>query len=239
MICAYFYKKDLPILSTLRLIPVEQILDIAENLDSYPIQKLNEVLLKIIFRNLEPDPSFNFWEEIQKVNKVKKLLSFKKLVVKKFMFGRVHAIRKIKKLKILLEKLKKEEVLKEAYKPSQSQEDPNNLEPQSVKNSQEEQKNLDMAAHVPQATEFLKLHSNLIVIFQDKVFMLVLREIYNMNANVEIFRNLTNILPDKTLEMVAKIWFGSRKGNDPFIYKMLSSHLNEGGATNRSISMTF
>ena len=234
MICAYFHKKDLPILSILRLIPVDQILDIAENIDSYPILKLNEVFMKIIFKEIEPNPLFNFRDEIQKVNEFNKLLSFKKLVVKKFVFGRVHAIRKIKKLRNILERLKKEEAVKSSQE-KQSLGGLNQSQGKTEAKSGEGQTKLNMVAHVPLAREFVKTHSNLLVILQDKVFILVLREIYNMNANVEIYRNLTNILPDKSIELLAKVMFRSRKGNAPFLYKMLSTHSNEEGKESKHI----
>ena len=229
MICAYFHKQELPLLTSVRLIPVDQILFIAENIDSLPILKLNEVLLRVLFKDLQPTPLFNIREEIQKVSTLTKVISFKKIHIKKFIFGIVHTTKKVKRFRKCLERLKKEDAIK-AQKN----------EVNSLKNEQDSVKHSDAfsavseqsiyrRANLPATMRYIKESSHIFVILQDKVFMLVLREIYNMHTNVEIYRNLVNAVPEHSLELMARSFMETRKGSPSVIFGQLGGEFNMSG----------
>ena len=253
MICAYFHKKDLPILSTLRLIPVEQILDVAENHNSYPILKLNEVLVRIIFKEIEPKPLFSFREEIKKIKSLVKLVSFKRMIFKKMMVGRIHAMRKIKKLRNILERVKKEEAVKVSKKTQSVDPQSTNLndqekpsQPPTIPSTGPSKKAiLNLPTNSPfgpnllnqskkilmnkmhDVKNFMEENSNILVIFLDQVFIIVLREIQDMNSHLDIYRNLIKSVSEETLELMIKAFLQMQKGKQPAVLKLIGNHLKD------------
>ena len=229
MVCAYFFKKELPILSALRLIPVDQILDIVENIDSYPIKKLNEVLVRIIFKDIEPTPLFNFRQEIQKVNSLVKLVSFKKLIFKKMMFGRVHALKKVKELRDLVEKVNKNN---QALKASESFQNLDLLPPENSNENDsvsQESQNEALREKFNSVKHFMKDNSNFLVFFIDKGFMIVLREISNMKSHLDIYKNLVKMVPEPTLEKMVEAFILCLKGRHSSFNKTINTHLTDPG----------
>ena len=235
IVCAYFHNNDLPILSALRLVPVDQILDIAENFDSYPFLKLNEVLVRIIFKDIEPTPLFSFREEMKKVKSLVKLVSFKKLIFKKMMTGRVHALKKIKKLRDIAEKVKK----KLAMKASKIE---NNLEsqPEGMINenrtepSDQNQNNQNTNPPMSQIQTFMKNNSHLLVFFIDKAFILVLREISNMKSNLDVYKNIIKMISDETLEKMVMAFLNALHGKQPTALKIIGNNLVDPGNKDRN-----
>ena len=230
MVCAYFDSKDIPILSALRLIPVDQILDIVENIDLYPIQKLNEVLVRVIFKDLEPTPVFSFREEMKKVKSLVKLVSFKKLIFKKMMSGRVHAVKTIKKLRDIAEKIRKDQ---QALKASILRK--NSSEPQSEgvfnendDQTQKFQNNPKIQRYGP-ARNFMINNSNIFVFFIDKGFMFVMREISDMRSHLDIYKNLDKMISEEALENMLKVFLLGLSGKKPLLFRGVRPQLVDPG----------
>ena len=89
-ICCYFLEDKVPPFHNLKTMPLSEVVWVVENHPKLGFPKSDsivEILLRIIFKKIVPDDTFNFKAEIAKVEGCCKLSTFKRLYVKRLFFS--------------------------------------------------------------------------------------------------------------------------------------------------------
>ena len=153
--------------------------------ESLNIQKVNEVFLRVIFEKIKPDSSFDFLAEIDGIQQVKTLLSFKKIHLKKTLLGRIHLVTKVDRVK---------KYLAEMQKPSET----------TGKAIGEEW------ASEESITSLNLKYRKLILIHQDKTFGMSMREIIDHKVINKVMVDLMDQFPESDVKKFVYL-MGTRK----------------------------
>ena len=178
--------------NNLKAIPLNQVLNLSNNISTFPIQYINEVLLKVLFQKIQPNQKFSFVEEIKTVSfsGPTKLNNFKKIHFKKLMISRLQTISKVKRIREAFEELK-------------------------FKTHQLDTKDTEGKVKFEMTKENLKRYAFVVAYVKDMICMTILREILDMKILLDIHCTQVELMDKSDMKFLALKWFSGARLNFP------------------------
>ena len=166
----------------LKEIPLIQILNLAANIATYPIQYVNEVLLKVLLDKINPSQKFSFVKEIKKVSGegFDNLTNFKKIHYQKHVITRMRAMPKVKGVRKELERL--------------------NLN--HIKYCRGSEVLTKFTRHL----KFFRKYIGGVIYNYDKFCMVTLRDMLNMKMMSDLVRHTFSFLPASDIMDWSEVW---------------------------------
>ena len=173
--------------NNLKSIPLTQILNLATNQATYPIQYINEVLLEVLLEKIKPSQKFNFVEEIKRVSRggLPKLTSFKKLHYQKTMVMCLESLPVLKEMGYISDDV-------------------------DMKTFRENMR-LKSMTKFTQNLRFFSKYVYAVICSADKICLEALREILNMRRITKFYYQGATLMPVNDLDEVTLLYFRMKK----------------------------
>ena len=167
-----------------------QILTLASNISTYPIQYINEVLLNVLLEKIKTSQKFSFVDEIRKVSKgtLPKLTSFKRLHYQKMKILSIQAIPRFKKMSNFIEKLNKRSL--------------------QVNTRSKRSKGI---TKFTQNLHLFRKYIYGVICFCDKVCVGALREMHNMRTISKFLKQEVSLVPKSDMKDMTMVVFRRMK----------------------------